>query len=112
MKWQKKSLIASSENYMNLPELPKEFSNPIKIEEALSAKPERYWVRRGEKRVLLLFHLMSERVPAYKDFLQKRGLLASHFILQAARPKQKTMPPSLNYICATTFKFTIGRRST
>ncbi|TSC78752.1 MAG: hypothetical protein G01um101433_84 [Parcubacteria group bacterium Gr01-1014_33] len=39
----------------------------------LKTKPEEYWVKRGEKDVLALFHEMTSRVPAYRDFLQKHN---------------------------------------
>ncbi len=43
----------------------------------LKTKPEQYWIRRGEKRVLTLFHSMADRVPAYKDFLKQHNIHAS-----------------------------------
>jgi phenylacetate-CoA ligase len=36
---------------------------------ALKNQSEIYWMARGERRVLKLFHRMAEEVPAYKDFL-------------------------------------------
>lgn len=40
-------------------------------EKMLREKGEEFWVREGEKKALKLFHEMAERVPAYKDFLEK-----------------------------------------
>lgn len=42
----------------------------------LRKKREEYWIRSGEVRALKLFHKMAERVPAYKDFLQKKRFKA------------------------------------
>ncbi|OGZ96398.1 MAG: hypothetical protein A2679_00050 [Candidatus Sungbacteria bacterium RIFCSPHIGHO2_01_FULL_54_26] len=38
----------------------------------LKGNPEEYWMQRGEKDALKLFWEMADRVPAYKDFLEKR----------------------------------------
>jgi phenylacetate-CoA ligase len=59
---------------MKIPYLPKEFHDPIKLDRMLKTKPESFWIRRGEKRALELFHQMAKRVPAYKDFLGKNGI--------------------------------------
>jgi len=40
----------------------------------LKRKPASYWLKRGEKNALKLFHSMATRVPAYKDFLKKNRL--------------------------------------
>ena len=40
----------------------------------LKTKPETYWIKRGEKMAMRLFKEMSERVPAYKNFLKKHGV--------------------------------------
>ncbi|MCL5666960.1 MAG: hypothetical protein M1383_04295 [Patescibacteria group bacterium] len=45
---------------------------PEKLLEDLAIKPESYWASRGQKKALELFRGMSQRVPAYKDFLKKR----------------------------------------
>jgi phenylacetate-coenzyme A ligase PaaK-like adenylate-forming protein len=45
--------------------------NPERLLQDLRTKPERYWIKRGEKMALRLFRQMAERVPAYKDFLRK-----------------------------------------
>ncbi|MBI2034785.1 MAG: hypothetical protein HYT11_03590 [Candidatus Levybacteria bacterium] len=55
----------------NLPLLPVGYENPTQLLDDLKRKPEEYWIKSGEKRVLNLFHLMAKRVPAYKDFLKK-----------------------------------------
>src|SRR5476651_744614 len=54
--------------------LPSGFGNPVQLIDSLLSRPETYWILRGEKRVLNLFHQMSERVPAYKDFLKKNKI--------------------------------------
>ncbi len=45
-----------------------------KLLAALKTKPETYWIKRGEKMALKLFHEMSARVPAYKHFLKKNKI--------------------------------------
>lgn len=59
---------------MNQPQLTPLFKNPHKALEKLKEKPEIYWQKRGDKRVLRLFHEVSERVPAYKNFLKKHKI--------------------------------------
>ncbi len=54
--------------------VPADFKNPIRLDRELKIQPEEYWLKRGEARVLSLFQLMSERVPAYKDFLKKNKI--------------------------------------
>lgn len=43
----------------------------VKLLQDLKTKSENYWIKRGEKNVLKLFHEMAKRVPAYKSFLKK-----------------------------------------
>ncbi len=50
--------------------LNKPFNDPVLAEADLKTKPEKYWVKRGEKAALKLFHEMAKRVPAYKKFLK------------------------------------------
>lgn len=45
--------------------------NPVKLQALLKKKPEKFWQARGEKMALELFRQMSQRVPAYADFLAK-----------------------------------------
>lgn len=40
----------------------------------LRSLPEEYWIGRGQEMALDLFHQMSRRVPAYKDFLKNHAL--------------------------------------
>jgi len=54
--------------------LPRGFKDPVWLLEKIKKEPEVYWIRRGERRVLQLFHAMAERVPAYKDFLRKNKI--------------------------------------
>lgn len=42
--------------------------------EKLKNESEKFWLERGEKMALDLFHSMSKRVPAYKDFLLKNSI--------------------------------------
>lgn len=56
---------------INYPFIPEGYDNTIRLLADLKTKPEKYWIKRGEERVLRLFHLMAKRVPAYKDFLKK-----------------------------------------
>lgn len=42
-----------------------------KLEKLLRTKGETFWELRGERKALRLFHLASNKVPAYKDFLKK-----------------------------------------
>jgi phenylacetate-CoA ligase len=44
-----------------------------KLQQELKRRPEMYWNSRGHKMALQLFHDMSERVPAYKDFLKQNN---------------------------------------
>lgn len=53
--------------------LPRHLQNVDRLQNLLKVRPERNWIRRGEQMALGLFHEMSERVPAYKDFLKKNG---------------------------------------
>jgi len=43
----------------------------LQLERLLKTKPEQFWLDRGEKMALQLFHEMSRRVPAYKEFLRE-----------------------------------------
>ncbi len=54
--------------------IPKDFENVSWLESNLRKRPEDFWVKRGERRVLKLFQLMSQRVPAYKDLLKKKRI--------------------------------------
>lgn len=56
---------------MEIPKIPHGFKNVLNLEKKLKTEPEDYWIQRGERRALKLFKLMSQRVPAYKDFLKK-----------------------------------------
>ncbi|MBU1895519.1 hypothetical protein KJ641_01460 [Patescibacteria group bacterium] len=57
--------------------LIKEFYNDVTgLLDKIKKSKEDYWVKRGEKQALRLFHEMYARVPAYKDFLQKNGVRA------------------------------------
>ncbi|OGL34998.1 hypothetical protein A3A68_02065 [Candidatus Saccharibacteria bacterium RIFCSPLOWO2_01_FULL_48_13] len=51
--------------------LPKGYKDPVWLEKQLVARSEEQWQKLGQERVLALFRAMSERVPAYKDFLKR-----------------------------------------
>lgn len=51
--------------------LPRGYRNAEVLEKRLHQHPENVFCKKGEKRALNLFQAMSERVPAYKDFLKK-----------------------------------------
>ena len=57
-----------------IPKIPPGYENVDKLFLKLKSEPEEYWLKRGEKRALELFHFMSQRVPAYKDFLRKNKI--------------------------------------
>lgn len=71
---------------------PKIHHDPVKLLGELKSKPEDYWIKKGEKRALQLFHLMAERVPAYKDFLKKNKI--SHELIHSINDFKKI--PTLN----------------
>lgn len=54
-------------------QLPRELRSAHKLQQRLKIKPESYWTKRGERMALTLFKEMSQRIPAYKDFLKKNG---------------------------------------
>jgi|SRR3989344_5777057 len=56
---------------MNRLYLPNGFRDPLWLEKQLKTRPEKDWRRLGQRRAMALFHEMSARVPAYKDFLKK-----------------------------------------
>ncbi len=55
-------------------QLPRQLRDTVKLQKQLKARPESYWVKRGEKSALALFRAMARRVPAYKDFLKQHGI--------------------------------------
>lgn len=56
--------------------LLKEFGDILTLEKSLKTKPESFWMERGEKQAINLFHQMAQRVPAYQDFLKKNSINA------------------------------------
>ena len=44
------------------------------IMQLLESKEAEYWEHEREKRSIALFHKVSKRVPAYKDFLKKNKI--------------------------------------
>ncbi|OGY29544.1 MAG: hypothetical protein A3A61_02430 [Candidatus Woykebacteria bacterium RIFCSPLOWO2_01_FULL_43_14] len=75
------------------------FQSIEELEDALRTQPESFWLERGEKRALELFHAAAERVPAYKDFLAKNTI--DHTKIQTM-PDFKSVPTvdKNNYIGA------------
>ena len=61
-------------NNIPLKKFPYKFRDPNRALDDLRFNTEANWVRRGNKMALSLFHDMSKRVPAYKDFLKKQGV--------------------------------------
>ncbi len=57
-------------------ELPSGYQSIEALEDRLQSQTEAYWIDRGQKRVLQLFHHMGERVPANKITLNKQGMNA------------------------------------
>ena len=55
--------------------LPQEFKDIPRLLKDLETKSENYWIKRGEKQALRLFHLMAQRVPAYKSFLKENKIV-------------------------------------
>jgi phenylacetate-coenzyme A ligase PaaK-like adenylate-forming protein len=53
------------------------------FEKLLQNEDETFWMKKGEKKALKLFHEAAERVPAYKDFLKKHKI--NH---ESIRPSQ------------------------
>lgn len=51
--------------------LPRGYRNAELLHNRLHQENEDIWIRRGQQRALGLFHKMSTRVPAYKDFLHQ-----------------------------------------
>lgn len=49
-------------------------NDAISAAEALKTAPALFWEERGAVAALKLFHDMSQRVPAYKDFLRKNSI--------------------------------------
>jgi phenylacetate-CoA ligase len=56
------------------PKIPKTTKEVTKMLKDLGSKPEQFWIKRGEKMALNLFHEMADRVPAYKDHLKKNKI--------------------------------------
>ncbi|MCA9369411.1 phenylacetate--CoA ligase family protein [Candidatus Woesebacteria bacterium] len=58
----------------NTPSLPGYLQDPPAAADAFRVQSEKKWLTSGEKRVLKLFHQMSERIPAYADYLYQHGV--------------------------------------
>ncbi|MBX4199987.1 hypothetical protein KW790_00790 [Candidatus Parcubacteria bacterium] len=48
--------------------------NSGKVINSIKSKKSNYWKKESEKKLLELFNLCSKQVPAYKDFLTKKGI--------------------------------------
>lgn len=53
--------------------LPRGYRNAELLNKKVKKESEFLWRKRGEKRALNLFHEMTQRVPAYKDFLKSQN---------------------------------------
>ena len=49
----------------------------LAYEKLLALKGEGFWLKKGERSALQLFHDMARRVPAYKRFLKEHGVLCA-----------------------------------
>lgn len=56
------------------PKLSRQLRDAERLQKLLKQKPEDYWIKRGERMALDLFHDMAVRVPAYKSFLADHGI--------------------------------------
>lgn len=65
---------------MNTPRLDPQLQDIPALEKALKSEPESYWMQRGERMALDLFHDMAKRVPAYQDFLKKHDVDPSRIV--------------------------------
>lgn len=54
--------------------IEKYFKNKLAFLEELKKRDEKYWLDRGKKSAMRLFHVVSERVPAYKKILKKNKI--------------------------------------
>ena len=54
--------------------LPKGNESRNGFSKLFTSKPEKWWLKEGEKSALKLFHEVSKRVPAYKKFLKSNGV--------------------------------------
>lgn len=61
-------------NLIPIKNFPRKLRDPVKALEYLKNDPPESWERRGRQMALKLFHEMSQRVPAYKDFLKKHKI--------------------------------------
>lgn len=59
--------------YMTKLLLPRGYRNAEVLHHRLQQDAEEKWIRRGQTRAMHLFHAMSARVPAYKDFLKEHN---------------------------------------
>lgn len=57
--------------------LPRGYRNAEALNQRLHAEDEAQWIARGEQRAVNLFYEMSERVPAYRDFLKSQNFMRS-----------------------------------
>src|SRR5579864_6020119 len=57
--------------------LPRGYRNAEVLHNRLQSEPESLWIKRGQLRAIRLFHEMSRRVPAYKDFLESHHFAPS-----------------------------------
>lgn len=59
---------------MNRLQLPNGFKDINWLEHELTHRSEADWLKLGQRRTLKLFHEMSQRVPAYKEFLKEHKI--------------------------------------
>lgn len=59
---------------MTKQKLPSGYTDAKTFNDLLTKKPEEWWLQKGQEMALKLFHEMSQRVPAYQDFLSKNEI--------------------------------------
>lgn len=64
--------------HMTKLQLPRGYRNAEVLHHKLQQDSEEKWLKRGQSRALHLFHAMSLRVPAYKDFLRAHNFSPSN----------------------------------
>jgi phenylacetate-CoA ligase len=70
--------------------LPRGYRNAEKLHKKLHTTDEGQLIRNGQRRAVALFHAMSQRVPAYRDFLKKHKF--SHNDVKSIKDFSKIPP--------------------
>jgi phenylacetate-CoA ligase len=80
-------------------------SNPDRALKFFASRSPEWWEKQGEKKALETFHEAAEKVPAYRDFLNKNGI-KDHTKIQTIEDFKKYVPITTkeNYILAYPLK--------